>query len=335
MHPDSHESKHEPSAAASAGSSAHAAPPTAAGKPADKSALRTLLLGAGAAVGLVVVIGLGTAVFGLYRLGWNGAVVSSVARALKLPVAKVDGATITYAAWQDDVSTIERFFAALKARGEQVDSQTPTQIRQNALERLVRDRVLEETATKLGISVTGKEIDDEFDKMSTPDAAKEIQDLYGWTVPQFKTRVVRPYLLEQKITADLSADPSVMKTAEEKAQMVLDKAKSGEDFASLAKQYSDDPGSGPNGGVLGEFGKGAMVPEFEQAAFALGKGGISGLVKTQFGYHIIKVTDVKKDKKGQVEKVTASHILIAPESAQQYLENAVKDAKVSKYIKLD
>ena len=71
------------------------------------------------------------------------------------------------------------------------------------------------------------------------------------------------------------------------AQEVLQKLNSGESFAKLAEQYSIC-GSRKRGGDLGEFGHGAMVKEFEQAAFALEKGQISGLVKTQFGYHIIK-----------------------------------------------
>lgn len=64
-------------------------------------------------------------------------------------------------------------------------------------------------------------------------------------------------------------------------------------FAELAKQYSQDPGSAQNGGDLGYFGKGVMVPQFESVAFTLKKGQISGLVQTQFGYHIIRVNNIK------------------------------------------
>lgn len=68
---------------------------------------------------------------------------------------------------------------------------------------------------------------------------------------------------------------------------VLAKAKAGEDFAELAKKFSDGP-SGPNGGDLRSFGRGQMVPPFEQAAFALEVGGVSEIVKTDFGYHVIQ-----------------------------------------------
>lgn len=77
--------------------------------------------------------------------------------------------------------------------------------------------------------------------------------------------------------------------AQKKAQSILDRVQKGEDFAKLAKENSDDPGSKDNGGEYDFFGRGKMVPEFEKAAFALKPGEVSGLVETQFGFHIIKL----------------------------------------------
>jgi peptidyl-prolyl cis-trans isomerase D len=75
------------------------------------------------------------------------------------------------------------------------------------------------------------------------------------------------------------------------AEEVLKKARGGADFAGLAKQYSEDDSNKDRGGDLDYFGKGRMVPEFEAAAFAMKNGDISDLVKTSFGFHIIKVVD--------------------------------------------
>jgi parvulin-like peptidyl-prolyl isomerase len=87
------------------------------------------------------------------------------------------------------------------------------------------------------------------------------------------------------------AAPKVARTKEQakrRAEEVLKKARTGGDFAALAKQYSDDPGSGPRGGDLGAFTRAQMVKPFSDAAFALQTGQLSDVVESEFGFHIIK-----------------------------------------------
>jgi peptidyl-prolyl cis-trans isomerase C len=85
--------------------------------------------------------------------------------------------------------------------------------------------------------------------------------------------------------------PLTKDEARKKSQDLLDRARKGEDFAKLAKENSDDPGSKDKGGEYDFFGHGRMVPEFEKAAFALKPGEISDLVETEFGFHIIKLEE--------------------------------------------
>jgi len=96
--------------------------------------------------------------------------------------------------------------------------------------------------------------------------------------------------LDPTTRAELPEDKKQAK----KKQMedILKRAKAGEDFAKLAKEFSEDPGSKDKGGEY-TFPRGQMAPEFETAAFALGTNQISDIVTTQFGYHIIKLSEKK------------------------------------------
>ncbi len=100
------------------------------------------------------------------------------------------------------------------------------------------------------------------------------------------------------IRPDRSIEDSAKARAAAKtsAESVLAKIKKGGDFSKLASKYSDDPGSAARGGDLGIFGTGMMVEPFENAAFSLEKGEVSGVVETDYGYHIIKVVDIKGGK---------------------------------------
>lgn len=124
---------------------------------------------------------------------------------------------------------------------------------------------------------------------------------------------------------ELSGDKK--KEAKKKAEEALAKVKAGEDFAEVAKKYSQDT-SASAGGQLGTFGRGKMVPEFEEAAFSMKPGEISDIVETQYGYHIIKVTDrVDKqetydDVKDQIKSILAS------EKYSEYVEKLRKDSKI-------
>ena len=117
---------------------------------------------------------------------------------------------------------------------------------------------------------------------------------------------------DAEIDAYLTTHPDVIdKKLREQAEAILKRLRKGEDFAKLARQYSTDA-SRDRGGDLGWFGRGQMVPEFENATYSLRPGQISEVVMTAFGYHIIKLDARRKVKKNGVleEEVRARHILI-------------------------
>lgn len=121
--------------------------------------------------------------------------------------------------------------------------------------------------------------------------------------------------LRQAIVKPEPSD-SARRAAELEAQEVLRELSQGAEFEVLARRFSDDEGTREHGGDLGWFRAGRMVPEFERAAFALRPGQTSGIVRTDFGYHIIRVERVRGAER------QARHILIAPEVTESDLRIA-------------
>ncbi len=107
------------------------------------------------------------------------------------------------------------------------------------------------------------------------------------------------------ILAEDQSDESALAKARETAESVLARVNAGEDFALVAKEMSQDPGSAKSGGDLDFFEKGIMDPAFEKVAFELEKGAISGLVQSQFGFHIIKLTDIRPEAGKSFEQARA------------------------------
>ncbi len=147
--------------------------------------------------------------------------------------------------------------------------------------------------------------------------AQDIQQYYNSHRDQYRVPEqvnVRHILIKTPTPgADGKVDEAAVKAAREKAESVLKQVQSGGNFADLAKKNSDDPGSKENGGSLGWIQRGQTVPEFEQAAFSTAKGQTTGIVRSTFGFHIIRVDDKQdahvkpvEEVKGQIEQQLAA-----------------------------
>lgn len=307
---------------------------------------RIFLLGFLGFLGAVVAVGVLVTVIRVYTRTAQDSFSLAIARTLHLPAAKVNGEAVLYADYVEDLKAINTMQAYSATQGDPSTPLTSEQMSDQVLLRLASNALLNHAAAKYKVTVTKQDLDDLTDQVlqqfkSPADADSELMQRYGWNLATYQEKVMRPFLLQNKLTEQIQADTAARETVRKNAQSVLDQIKAGADFAAMAKQFGED-GTAAQGGDLGFFGKNEMVPQFETAAFALKKGDMSReLVESPYGYHIIKLTDRKsettKDATGKnvtAEKVRASHILFMFPSAQKYMDQLVQQATIHIYLKV-
>lgn len=229
----------------------------------------------------------------------------------------------------------------LKEKGQTIsDEQVTAEIQKIAERQNQTMEQVEQQIKQMGMSMDDlksqiryKMMIDKVMEVEMKDAVKpeDVKKFYDENPQQFERpeQVKASHILvkvEPEATADAKAE------AKKKAEDVLKKVKAGEDFAALAKEHSDCPSSA-QGGDLGLFGRGQMVKEFEDAAFAMKPGEVSGIVETQFGYHIIKVTDKQAAGKIPFDEVKEQLEDYLKQQKQQefwqgYREKMKADAKI-------
>jgi parvulin-like peptidyl-prolyl isomerase len=171
------------------------------------------------------------------------------------------------------------------------------------------------------------------DKVKVTDA--EAEDFYKKNPDKFQMpEQVRASHILVKVAPD--ATPQVVVEKEKAAQAIADRVKKGEDFAKLAKELSEDPSAKENSGDLNFFTKEAMVPEFSKAAFAMKKGDISDPVRSEFGYHVIKVTDRKDAETVSLDKVKPQLLaFLEKQKKQQEIEKVLQDVRSKADVKIN
>ncbi len=198
----------------------------------------------------------------------------------------------------------------------------------DTLDLLITNKLVELEAKKAGIKIKDEEIQKEIDVMvesyGDEKSLKEQLEASGSSMEALKKDIVvylqTKKLVEPRITvtdeeistyfednkdtfaqAEQVEASHILVEDEKTAKKVAKEIADGGDFAKLAAEYSTDTETADNGGSLGYFGKGDMVEEFENVAFDLDINKVSDPVKTEYGYHIIKVTDKKEAKKANLE----------------------------------
>ena len=247
-------------------------------------------------------------------------------------IAIVNGEKISKDAYKAEMS----FYGSMLASRQN--------LKNSIVQMMVQDKLIADDMKANKIEISDKEVNDAFlnsvKQFGGQEQFDKMLDDYNMDVEKFKETVKKDLMYkkhrewfekEHPVTEEeinqyyednkdkfAKRDASHILVADEKtAKEVKDKLDKGADFAALAKEYSKDTANAANGGELGTFSRGQMVKEFEDAAFSLKEGEISGPVKTQFGYHIIKVNKIADSIEDNKEAIT----------------KALNDKKYSDYIK--
>jgi peptidyl-prolyl cis-trans isomerase C len=199
------------------------------------------------------------------------------ARHVSVPEAAVDA---QIAAIRKQFPSDEVFNQALAAQQKTVEGLKTVAQRDLSIAKLLEDAL----AGKVAVTAdqAQKYYDENPDRFKQPERVRASHILIG--LPQ-------------------GADAVTKEAARKRAEDVLKQVKAGKDFAALAKEHSQDPGSAVQGGDLGYFPRGQMVGPFDEAAFTLAKGATSDLVESQFGFHIIRVVDKQEARTVPLEEV--------------------------------
>lgn len=261
---------------------------------------RKLIWVVAALVVIYILTGTGFSV-AIYKYHKSAKASQVVSRIYPLPAAWVGFQPI----WVKDVFKQQQYINNFSKQSDQAIAQGQ-ELRTQIIEQLTQLALVKKQAKKYKIKVTKKDVDDAYNKIAEQSGGadqlkKVLTEMYGMKDADFRKLVSDQLYVEkmqQDVFVQIKAQHILIKD-EAKAKDILTKVKAGEDFSTLAKDNSEDTGSKDNGGELGWFTRGSMVKEFEDAAFALKSGEIAqDLVKTEYGYHIIKV----EDKKGQIDQ---------------------------------
>lgn len=276
-------------------------------------------------------------------------------------VAKVNGDKISVEEFSKDFNIIRQNYEA-QYGPEFLDQEGPDGetmgevLKENVLDKLIVEEIIMQKAEEEKFIATDEEVNEEVKGFKEMVGGKEGFDSFleandmdeeyfkagikkELTVEKYREKFIEGLKLEDKdLKEHYEANKNQYETIkashilvekEEEAQEILKELEDGAEFAKLTER-SIEPDAAEREGDLGYFGRGQMVPEFEEAAFKLKVDEISAPVKSEHGYHIIKVTD-KKDSFDQVkEEVKAD---LENEKFAENLEKLKEDAKIKKYMK--
>lgn len=255
--------------------------------------------------------------------------------------ALVNGQPISSEEYESQVEQVEAFFEqeGLNAESEE-GRERLAQARRQVLEQMIDQELIRQAAVEMGISISDEELESSIEgiveQSGGGDGFNQSLQATGTTYDVFRQMLLDQLLSEavySSVTASINSVAEqvharhILLPTREMAEEVLARLQTGEDFAYLARECSEDISSRETGGDMGFFPRGVMPDEVEEVAFGLEVGDMSGIVESQFGFHVIQV--LERDEREIAVEVFES---LRQQTFMQWLEDQRESASIERFV---
>jgi len=271
-------------------------------------------------------------------------IAGAVSRVVPFPAVVIDHTNmISLGAVEKNLSSVRHFYENqdFGKTGLRVDFSTPDGAKRLAikekevLNKMVEDRVIEILAKRRGITISQSNVDkavtEKLNEYGTTkdDASKKLADTYGWTLDDFKTKVVLPSLYQEQLAKAVAGEIGSPDQAQEKIQAAKKELDSGADFATVSQKYSQGD-TAQSGGEVGWVAKDQLIPALSGAIYGESDPGTS-IIESTLGFHIINIEEKKKD--GNTDVVRFRQIFVPKATFADWL--SVQMGKMSFWVPLN
>lgn len=269
----------------------------------------------------------------LYRFQSTSVFLYRVTQVLPFPIARTGGSFVSYESYLFEVRHYTHYYESqLKLNFDSPEGkQQLAAFKKQALDKVVNDSYIKKLAAKYHVKVTDQQIEDQIailrnqNRLGSSDKVFEdvLRDYWGWSTDDFK-RSLHDQILAQNVVATLDT------ATRDRADQALTELKNGADFAEVAKKYSDDTSSKPNGGDIGvvERTKRDLTAETVDTLYKLKPGEYSDIINIGYSLEIVKHIETNADG-----KIHAAHILFNYKDISAYLNDLKEQQKTTVYIK--
>lgn len=286
-------------------------------------------------IGLIIIFGIS-----IYGFGVDNGLTKKVASIFPYPAVAVDGVYfLSKRELQNSVDAVRKFYEnqdfsklGIKVDFNSEDGKKMLKMKErDLLVKMIENKVIEIVANRKGIKITDAMISEEIANKRAQNGTADglennLKNLYGWTVDDFKEKIVKPDMYKKTLAEDMQKNDSTWIAAKKKIDQARTNLDGKQDFATVAGNISEGE-SAKNGGELGWFSYDQMLPEIASTAVALEVNQPSNIITSSLGYHIIKVED-RKTEDG-VAKIKLSQIFVRAKTFSDWLLEQEKNVRIA------